>query len=161
MVDSFRARSARPAASPSHVRSTFADAIAYVDRPPIGSSGSHQRRAFALRARLSGVDSFCARSARPSASSSQVRSTFLDAIVSRIGHQLVRRDGLPQLHRSVTRHAPRPCVKANNCFCPAGVRISDSHIVTAGPNPVSSVIHVRPPSIDTITPRSVPRYSRC
>jgi len=60
-------------------------------------------------------------------------------------------------HRSVTRHAPRPCVNANNCFCPAGVRISESHIVTAGPNPVSSVIHVWPPSIDTITPRSVPR----
>ena len=45
-------------------------------------------------------------------------------------------------HRRVTRHAPRPCVNANNCFCPAGVRISESHIVTAGPNPVSSVIHV-------------------
>src|SRR5687767_8789887 len=64
-------------------------------------------------------------------------------------------------HLRLTRHTPRPCVNANNCFCPAGVRISDSHIVTAGPNPVSSLIHVLPPSIDTITPRSVPRYSRC
>ena len=73
------------------------------------------------------------------------------------GHTALHR----KLHRRVTRHTPRPCVNANNCFCPAGVRISDSHIVTAGPNPVSSVIHVWPPSSDTITPRSVPRYSRC
>ena len=33
----------------------------------------------------------------------------------------------------------------------------ERHIVTAGPNPVASRIHVLPPSIDTITPRSVPR----
>ena len=52
-------------------------------------------------------------------------------------------------------------MNANSCFCPDGVRFNDSHIVTAEPKPVSSVIHVRPPSIDTMTPRSVPRYNRC
>ena len=51
-------------------------------------------------------------------------------------------------HGSRTLHAPRPCVNANRYFCPSVALTICSHIVTAGPNPVSSASHVRPASID-------------
>lgn len=56
-----------------------------------------------------------------------------------------------------TRQTPRPCVNANRRLRPDVSRISASHSVTAGPKPVSSTSHRRPPSTETNTPRSVPR----
>ena len=43
---------------------------------------------------------------------------------------------------------------------PEASRISESHSVTTGPYPVVSTIHRCPPSTETRTPRSLPRYSR-
>ena len=89
---------------------------------------------------------------KPSISSARAAASGRDALAIMRNHCSCDRR-----QRSRTRHAPRPCVKAKRNVSPDGVLVNDSHIVTAGPKPVSSTIHVRPPSIEVMTPRSVPR----
>src|SRR5215831_8742156 len=66
--------------------------------------------------------------------------------------------GLPELG-IVTRHAPRPCVNANNVDVWPTVLTVRASVITFA-KPVFSLAQFAPPSTLTNTPRSVPTYRR-